>query len=184
MVIFSEKFWFSHQTSNFCCPHPMMDGTKICHCPSMIYPSVCPSNFVCLLCNTTLMVLAEWNFAHISISILNCTPPYFGLFWYFPHNQSYSIVFQQQNTFSTRPGTILFRSDELLLNNWSWLRGHFCYNGRWLFFQSLSVPFVLTNEKVGSIDLISNDWLGKLDTPSLPQWIDLLIAMVTCSLVH
>lgn len=41
----------------------------------------------------------------------------------------------------------------------------------------LSVPFVLTSDKVGSIDPDVAGWLGQVDSRLTGQWIDLLIAM-------
>lgn len=45
--------------------------------------------------------------------------------------------------------------------------------------QILSVPFVLTSDHVGSIAPRDTNWLGELDDRLIPQWVDLLIAMVT-----
>ncbi|KAL4228757.1 hypothetical protein ACF0H5_011800 [Mactra antiquata] len=41
----------------------------------------------------------------------------------------------------------------------------------------LTVPFVLTNEDVGSLSVDDVDWFGKVDSGLTLQWIDLLIAM-------
>ena len=47
-----------------------------------------------------------------------------------------------------------------------------------LFFKVFSVPFILTNENVGSISPESSNWIGQIDTQSLGQWIDLAVVMV------
>ncbi|WAR04232.1 SC5A7-like protein [Mya arenaria] len=41
----------------------------------------------------------------------------------------------------------------------------------------LCVPFVLTNEHVGNLEMTSASWLGQLTPGSISPWIDLLIAM-------
>nr|KAG5708710.1 hypothetical protein BaRGS_034927 [Batillaria attramentaria] len=42
---------------------------------------------------------------------------------------------------------------------------------------AVSVPFVLTDEKVASIETSSDTWLGSLDSSGMWTWVDLLLAM-------
>lgn len=46
------------------------------------------------------------------------------------------------------------------------------------YFQVLSVPFVLTDDRVGSIAPDVAGWLGEVDSRLTAQWVDLFITMV------
>jgi hypothetical protein len=45
--------------------------------------------------------------------------------------------------------------------------------------QGLSLPFVLTNDYIGSISDTTEMWIGQFDVNMTSPWIDLFIAMVT-----
>lgn len=47
-----------------------------------------------------------------------------------------------------------------------------------LTFQVLCVPFIASNERVGSITQNKELWFGQIENDSILPWIDLALAMV------